>query len=725
MAVDLQTLLDKVGKYLPPERQSLIRESYLFASRCHEGQLRLSGGPYLEHPTEAALMLADLQMDATTLAAALLHDVAEDSGVTLEELEQRFGPEVRKLVDGVTKLTKIEAQAAQGQVSKKGTHKTDLQAESLRKMLVAMAEDIRVVLIKFADRLHNLLTLDALSPDRQAQMARETLEVYAPLAHRLGTWDFKWRLEDLAFRYLEPEKYREISRLIATKRREREDYVSRLIQTLERELKQLGLQADCQGRAKHIYSIYKKVQKYAEQGKEFHEIYDLFAVRILVADVADCYRVLGVIHSLWHPIPGQFDDYIANPKENLYQTLHTTVLGPEAFPLEVQIRTHEMHRVAEYGVAAHWAYKEGTSSGGKFEERMTWLRQLLEWQREVAGTEEFLDSVRTDLFQDQVFVYTPKGDILELPQGSTPIDFAFRIHTELGYKCVGAKVNGRMLPFDYQLKSGDTVEVLTSRVSRGPSLDWLNPDIGYVRTAQAREKIRQWFRRQERGDNIQRGKALLDKEMRRLGLDLDEADLAKAFHYSRVDDLLAALGSGQLSTYQLEARLLPQEQVPKVQMATPKLTPIEGGDTSQVQVLGVNNLLTRVARCCQPIPGDDVLGFITRSQGITIHRRDCYNIVREKEEERIVSVEWGPSAQAFPLQICIEAWDRVGLLRDLTTVVAEGKVNIAGASTVEHPDDTTSVYLNLQITNISQLSRLFAKLESVKGVLSIQRVTQT
>lgn len=717
MAKGVQALLEKAGAYLPPEKVEQVREAYEFAERCHAGQRRLSGEPFIVHPLETALILADLCLDADTLRAGLLHDVMEDCRVPREELEARFGPDVARLVDGVTKLTAIEERPfpQDGQAPERLRY----DAESLRKMLLAMARDIRVVLIKLADRLHNMRTLDALPPERRRAVARETLDIYAPLAHRLGIWDIKWRLEDLAFRHLYPEEYRQVSRMVSARRQEREAYIQRVSALLKEELERAGIPAEVYGRPKHLYSIYRKMQKYASEGKPPTQIYDLYALRVLVNTQAECYHALGVVHNLWHPLPGTFDDYIANPKENGYQSLHTTVLCEGGTPLEVQIRTYEMHQRAEYGVAAHWRYKEGKTEREPpaFEQRITWLRHLLEWQREIGRAEEFVEQVRTDLFQEQVFVYTPKGDIVELPAGSTPIDFAYRIHTELGHRTIGAKVNGRLVPLNYRLRSGDTVEILTSRLARGPSLDWLNPDLGYVRTASARQKIRQWFRRQERTQNIQRGREVLQKELRRLGLKMGEEELARRMGLERVEDLLLGLGTGSITPNMLAARLAPHP-APEAVRPHPTAAPAPHG----IQVLGVGDLLTRLARCCAPLPGDPIVGFVTRSRGVTVHRRDCPNIRREDEQGRLVPVAWGPTRETYPVRVRVEAWDRVGLLRDLASQVSEEGVNIANIQSREHPDGTVTLTLTLFTTDVAQLHRLMSKMEAVKGVTSVERL---
>ncbi|MEE9198507.1 MAG: bifunctional (p)ppGpp synthetase/guanosine-3',5'-bis(diphosphate) 3'-pyrophosphohydrolase [Dehalococcoidia bacterium] len=712
-------LIAKVGKYLPPDKTSFIEEAYDFAAKCHDGQFRLSGERFIGHPLSTADLLADLKLDATCIVGALLHDVVEDCGISLEELKRRFGPEVRRLVDGVSKLTRLELQAmGRDNGTDDGAYDSTTQAENIRKMLVAMAEDIRVVLIKLADRLHNMQTLNFLPRERQLRNARETLDIYAPLAHRLGMAEIKWQLEDLAFRYLQPEEYREISRLLTQKRGERERYIAQVTRTLQEALHKVEIEAEVTGRAKHIYSIHKKMGKYIAQGKEFNQIYDLFALRVLVEGIQDCYAALGVIHNVWHPIPGQFDDYIANPRENSYQSLHTTVMGIRGVPLEIQIRTYEMHQLAEFGIASHWQYKEGVKGDMRFEERMVWVRQLLEWQREVVGAEEFLESVKTDILPDQVFVYTPKGHVKELPAGSTPIDFAYRIHTDIGHRCIGAKVNGKLMSLDYQLRNGDTVEILTSKKIPGPRLDWLNQDLDYVKTAGARQAIRLWFRRQERAENIQRGRELIEKELKRLALDIDIEELAGKFSYAAGDEFLAALGSGNISLHQVASKLSPPER-PKYDEAL--ATAPEAMPPAAVKVLGVGDVLTHLARCCNPLPGNEIMGFITRSRGVTIHRRDCHNIVNEKERERLIQVEWGSTPQLYPVGIHLEARDRVGLLRDITTIVSEEKVNISWVVTETHGDGTVSEYLNLMTSGIGQLSRILSKLERVQGVISVSR----
>jgi GTP pyrophosphokinase len=721
IGTEIDTVLERAAAYLPAERLQVVREAYEFAAECHHGQTRQTGDPFITHPLAVTYLVAELELDQLALAAALLHDVEEDCGVPNDVIRDRFGPDVARLVDGLTKLEKLPIRfAANDQPARDG-----VQAQNLRKMFLAMAEDIRVVLIKLCDRLHNMRTLWAIRPDKQRRIALETMEVFAPLANRLGIWQIKWELEDLAFRYLEPEQYQEIAELLASRRDVRQKHIEEATAILRQHLAEANIRADVTGRAKHIYSIYQKMQRYSQQEKSFDQIYDLLAVRVFVDSVAECYHALGVVHALWRPIPGQFDDYIANPKDSMYQSLHTTVLGIGARPLEIQIRTHEMHRVAEYGVAAHWRYKEGSKQQGKDEERISWLRQLLDWQRDLSGAEEFVETVKTDVFHDQVFVYTPKGAVLDMPAGATPLDYAYRIHTDLGHQTVGAKVNGRMVSLNSTLHNGDVVEIMRSGTRKGPSRDWLNPNLGYVRTAHSKEKIRQWFRRQERADNIERGRELLEKEMRRLALDLsDRQDQVLAiFNYSNWDDFLAALGYGGVSTTsiarKLGALIQEEEEVEPPPLPARQAPATLGGPG--LRVLGVGNLLTTMARCCNPVPGDQIVGYVTRSRGVTVHRADCHNVLNEEEQERLVEVEWGTASKLYPVAIRVEAWDRVGLLRDITTVVTDDKVNMIGVRTIENGDGSVSVLATLETTGIEQLSRLLSRIEIIRGVRSVER----
>jgi len=704
-------LIEQASNYLPDDKVSLVKAAYEFAARAHHGQVRKTGEPYLEHPVNTAMILAELHLDAETLAAALLHDVPEDCGISLDEIKANFGLEVVKLVDGVTKLTKLTSRARTGET------KSKVQAENLRKMLMATAEDLRVVFIKLADRLHNMRTLGVLPVEKRHAIAQETLEIYAPLAHRLGYREAKWQLEDLAFRYLKPRVYHRIARLVAGKRAEREGFITEVSQKLSQELEKAGIEAKVYGRPKHIYSIYQKMGKYDAQGKNFGDIHDLFALRLLVDSVSDCYKALGVIHNFWRPIPEEFNDFIANPKDNGYQALHTTVMCQGTTPLEIQIRTYDMHRVNEYGVAAHWLYKEG-KGGEKGNDEIAWLRQIGDWREEL-DSEEFLESVKTDVLVDRVFVYTPKGEIKELPRGATPLDFAFRIHTDLGYRCIGAKVNGRLEPFNYALKNGDVVEIMASKVDKGPSLDWLNPELGYVKTSHARTKIRQWFAKQERSQCIENGKQIWDRELKRLGIGLPGVDkVARLLDYDEADDLFAALGNGSINSSQIMLKLSGELEPAgeEIEVLPPrKISPVS------INVLGVGDLLTRLANCCHPLPGDKIIGYITQGRGITVHRRDCPNIIHEEEKERLVKVEWGDVAQVYPVMIQVDAWDRVGLVRDISAIIAEEGVNLGEVSMDNHRDDSVTLHFTLEVKSAAQLSKIISRIYSVWNVVSVTR----
>ncbi len=721
--VEPDDLLARTEGYLSDAERAEIRRAFGFAAAAHGEQRRQSGDPYIVHPLAVAIILADLKLDCETLCAALLHDVAEDTDTDLVKIAAEFGAAVARLVDGVTKLRRAEDLLADPNARSHAHDQT--WAESVRKMFLAMAEDVRVVLIRLADRLHNMRTLDALADEKRRRIAQETMEIYAPLASRLGIWQIKWELEDLAFRHLEPEAYRDIARKLQSRRVQRERYIEQVKAQLEAELRKANIEADISGRPKHIYSIWRKMQR---RGVDFSNIYDLLALRVIVDDVSDCYHALGVVHQLWRPIAGQFDDYIAMPKDSLYQSLHTTVVGPEGRPLEIQIRTHEMHRVAEYGIAAHWRYKEGTRRDVKYDNKIAWLRQLLDWQQDVAGAQEFVESLKTDIFRDQVYVFTPKGEIRELPAGATPLDFAYRIHTDVGHRCVGAKVNGRLVSLDYQLKNGEIVEILSSKTPKGPSRDWLNPNLNYVKTAHAREKIRQWFRRQQREENIARGKEILEKELQRMGLTKQgEADLAAIFKFERVEDFLAAIDAGDISPQNVALKLLGEQQPPAVAHA-PTVEPHPDGQrrptaSGSIQVQGVGDLLTRIARCCNPVPGEPIVGYITRGTGITVHRADCANVAAEDERERLVPVEWGKTRITYPVTIRLEAWDRDGLLRDVAGVVAEEKVNMSTVSAISHADRTCTIRATLEITDIEKLGRILSKLEGIRGALSVARDT--
>ena len=715
--MEFQELKNKAAEYLPPEKLTLVEKAYIFAEQKHRGELRKSGEPFIEHPLKVAFALAQAQFDVASLEAALLHDVPEDTGTPLTEIEANFGPEVTRLVDGVSRLGKLTWTG-------EGPGPRDTQAENLRKMLVAMAEDLRVVFIKLADRMHNMSTLSALSPEKQRENAEETLEIYAPLAPRLGIWDIKWQLEDMSFRYLEPAKYRQIAGLLVTRRAQREEFVTRVREILSKELEAAGLKAEVYGRPKHIYSIYQKMQKYAELGKDFDDIHDLLALRVMVDTVPECYSALGVIHNLWRPLQDEFNDYIASPKPNGYQSLHTAVIC-FGTPLEVQIRTRQMHYVAEYGVAAHWRYKEGEKKDSHFEEKIGWLRQLVEWHRELSGAEEFLESVKTDIIVDQVFVFTPKGEIKDLPKGATPLDFAYRVHTELGHRCIGAKVNGRMVQLNYQLNNGDVVEILTTKKMKGPSRDWLSPHLGFTQTSHARQKIRQWFAKQERSANIDLGREILEKELRHLGVRLSERDaLAKLFNFDDPDDFMEALGQGSVTTAQIAQKIAAQQDAAK-----PAAEPVYTGPpqpkleaVSGVSVSGSGNLMTHLALCCHPVPGDNIIGYVTRSRGVTIHCQDCYNVIHEDEKERLIPADWGKTEASYPVKVQVEAHDRVGLMRDISSMLAEEKVNISSVNLINRDNQAVTMYFTLETKGLAQLSRLLAKVESIEGVKSAARV---
>jgi GTP pyrophosphokinase len=703
-------VLEEARRHRPSINVGLIERAHDFAAQAHEGQLRASGDPYINHPVEVTHYLATLQMDAETLAAALLHDVPEDTPHTLADIEKRFGREVARLVDGVTKLSKF------------GSARTmeEQQAENIRKMFMAMAEDVRVVIIKLADRLHNMRTLQFLAEDKQRRIAHQTMEIYAPLAHRLGMWQVKWELEDLSFKYTEPEKYRQLVEMLADRRKVRESFINRSISILRKELGKVGISADISGRPKHLYSIHKKMER---KGAEFNEIYDLHAIRLLVEDVKDCYAALGVVHSIWRPIPGQFDDYIAMPKANMYQSLHTAVIGPDAKPLEVQIRTRHMHDVAEAGIAAHWRYKEGSRGDRRYDEKLAWVRQLMDWQREVSDATEFVEGLKLEVFQDQVFVFTPKGDVKDLPAGATPLDFAYRIHTDVGHRTIGAKVNNRLVPLDYKLRNGDIVEIITTKAAHGPSRDWLN----IVRTNAAREKIRQWFKRQQRDENIEQGKDLLDRELRRLAhetlasISSDRLlEIAQQAHYREVDDFFAAIGYGAVSPASVVSKL---EIHDDAAITLPEVAPPAAAvSTTGVRVKGVGDLLVRFANCCSPIPGDPITGYVTRGKGVTVHRANCPSVLSERDIERLIDVEWESiDQQTYPITVRIEALDRPGLLNEITNVVAEHKVNIVAASIGTRPDGTANITATLKVTSLQQLSKVLARIERIRDITSVTR----
>ena len=712
--VDLEALrkaLDaSIAAHHPTADLTAVDAAFDLAVEAHASQRRATGETYVTHPIASAQIVAELGIDPIAVQAALLHDVPEDTEYSLTDIEERFGGEVAQLVDGVTKLSRFSTHSHEQQ-----------QAENIRKMLLAMAQDIRVVLIKLADRLHNMRTLYGLPSDKQQRIARQTMEIYAPLAERLGIWQIKWELEDLAFKVLEPERFRELAKLLDTRRKGRETYIDRAIAELKPQLEAAGIEADVEGRPKHIYSIWKKMQR---KSAEFGEIYDVYAIRLLVEDVRECYAALGIVHSIWRPIPGQFDDYIAVPKNNLYQSLHTAVIAIDGKPLEIQIRTHQMHQVSEVGIAAHWRYKEGTKSDREYDAKLAWLRQLMDWQRDVSESDatEFVEGIKLDIFQDQVFVFTPKGDIKDLPAGATPLDFAYRIHTDVGHRTIGAKVNNRLVPLDYRLKNGDIVEIVTTKGEHGPSRDWLN----VVRTSHAREKIRQWFKRKDRDENISHGKESLERELRRLArtsigaVGQDKvAEVGRQFNYETADDFYAAIGYGAVGPQTVVMRL---GVVDDGQSQLPTVAPPQQARTGGVRVKGVGDLLVRFAKCCSPIPGDPIVGFITRGKGVTVHLQSCPTVVNEREVSRLIDVEWEAEAsQTYPIAIRVEAYDRTGLLSDITQVVAENKVNIVAASVGVTPDHTAVVTATLQVHSVSQLARVMGRIENLKDVINVQR----
>ena len=715
-----ERLVAEVQKYTPNVDTDLVRKAYDFAAKAHEGQHRASGESFINHPLNVAVILAGLELDVVTIVAGLLHDVVEDTGVTLESIEEAFGSEIVLLVDGVTKLSRIETRS-----------KVEQQVENLRKMFLAMAKDIRVILIKLADRLHNMRTLKHMSANKQKEIAYETLEIFAPLAHRLGIYKLKWELEDLSFRYLEPDEYYYLVDNIAKKRTEREAFIENVNCVLKDKLDSVAIHADIQGRPKNFFSIHKKMQ---EQKKELNEIFDLTAIRVLVENIKDCYGALGMIHTLWKPIPGRFKDYIAMPKSNMYQSLHTTVVGPQGEPLEIQIRTWEMHRTAEYGIAAHWRYKEHAAGDEEFEQKLSWLRQLLEWQNDMRDAREFMETLKIDLFSDAVFVFTPKGDVVELPKDSVPIDFAYRIHTQVGHRCIGAKVNNKLVPLDYKLKNGDILEIVTTKQTNGPSRDWLN----LVQTSEARSKIRAWFKKENREDNIVKGKDTLEKEVKKLGFD-EPAELIKAeqlgqiarkMNFVTVEDLYCAIGMGVVTPQQVITRIKDETKKDKVfniedliNKEPKKRKPRSG---SGVLVKGEEDVLIRLARCCNPVPGDPIVGYITRGRGVSVHRKDCRNVVVYGlgEDERMIDVSWNIADQgSYHVHLEVSAMDRSGLLNDVMTVLSEMKISADWVSARGTKNRMATIDLVLEVNGLEQLEYIMGKIRRVKDIYDIWRVT--
>jgi GTP pyrophosphokinase len=711
----LTDLLSVMNEYLPNTNLDVVQKAGELAISSHYGMRRKSGEPYAAHPIEVGHILARMQLDPDTIAGALLHDVVEDTDVSSQEIEQEFGPRIARLVDGVTKLGRLPWTGDEAGPSREKQQ----QAESLRKMFLAMVDDISVVLVKLADRLHNMRTLDALPPHKQVRIAQQTMEIYAPLANRLGIWPFKSELEDLSFKYTNPDAFHALQNELDKRGRDSAPYIERVKHELQAALAEGGIDAEITGRAKHIYSIYRKMKI---KHRSLDEIYDVLGLRVLVDDRKDCYGALGIIHENWHPIPGEFDDYIATPKESMYQSLHTAVIGPDGQAIEIQIRTHEMHRIAENGVAAHWRYKEGGKGDARVEAKVAWLRQLMDWRDQVADAEEFVESLKSDVFQEMIYVFTPAGDIIELPAGATPVDFAYRIHTDVGHRCVGAKVNDQLVPLDYHLQNGQVVKVMTSKTKVGPSRDWLLASSEYVTTASAREKIRRWFRSRERDENIAQGREILDRELRRLSIDVKPEELLKYFpQYPKLDDFLAAIGYGAVSSQQIATKIESGKDKPSLLPSSHIEVP---RTPARLSVMGAGNLMTNLATCCTPVNGDSIVGYVTRGRGITVHRQDCSNIANLPDPERLVPVTWGDRGEdTFPVTIRVRAWDRVGFLKDVSTLLADEKVNILSVLTTTHDDRTVTLLVTAEVEGISQLSKILRKLEGVRDVYEVRRDT--
>lgn len=720
--ISFETLLEKVLRANPNFNTKRLTEAYELALAAHEGQKRNSGEPYITHPLAVAHILADLELDCDSLVSALLHDVVEDTSYTLADIRERFGENVALIVDGVTKLGKIQY-----------TTKEEQQIENLRKMFLAMAKDVRVIIIKLADRLHNMRTLKAKSEDKQREKARETLEVYAALAHRLGMSKIKWELEDLSLRYLDPIAYKEIADSINLKRQEREEYINDIMHTLEEKLSELGIHAHVMGRAKHFYSIYRKM---FTQNKNIDELYDLFAVRVIVDSVKDCYAVLGMVHELYYPIPGRFKDYIAMPKPNMYQSLHTTVIGPNGTPFEIQIRTWEMHRVAEHGIAAHWKYKEGRSGETDMDSKLEWIRQILEIQQNVVDSDDFMRTLKIDLFADEVFVFTPKGDVINLPAGSTPIDFAFMIHSAVGCKMAGVKVNGKISTLDYVLQNGDIVDVMTSSAVHGPSRDWLK----LCKTSQARTKINQWFKKERREENILRGKELIEKELRRINMTHNQLfrpewidPICKKYSFAGLEDLYAAVGYGALTVNKIVGRLREQYRI-AMKNATPEFLaegeaapPKRTSASNGVIVEGIDNCLVRLSRCCNPVPGDEIVGYITRGRGVSVHRADCPNIAAESSysgTDRLIPVRWQEDQakqNSYYAELVISAYDRKGLLVDITKTISDLKILISAIHSKTTKEQVAIIHVTIEITSKIQFETVMKKLSGLQSVFEVKR----
>jgi GTP pyrophosphokinase len=724
-----QRLLTAMKKYHPSTDLSMVENAYQLAYEAHGQQCRKSGEPYIIHPLCVALILAELELDKETIVAGILHDVIEDTEYTYEDIEQKFGGEVALLVDGVTKLGQLNY----------SKDKLDVQAENLRKMFLAMAKDIRVILIKLADRLHNMRTLQYMKPEKQKEKARETMDIYAPIAHRLGISKIKVELDDLSLKYLQPEVYEELSKAIDSKKTEREKFIESIVKDVKRHIDDAGIKAEIDGRVKHFFSIYKKM---VNQDKTLDQIYDLFAVRIKVDTVKDCYAALGVIHEMYKPIPGRFKDYIAMPKQNMYQSLHTTLIGPQGQPFEIQIRTFEMHRTSEYGIAAHWKYKEGKSGAiDKEEEKLSWLRQILEWQQDMSDNREFLSLLKTDLdlFAEHVYCFTPMGDVKNLPTGSTPVDFAYSIHSAVGNKMVGARVNGRQVPFDYKLQNGDRIEIITSNNSKGPSRDWLL----LVKSTQARSKINQWFKAEYKEENIQRGKDLLEKYCKAKGINLTPylkpefmEKVEKRYSCKDWESVLASIGHGGLKEGQVANRLMEEyrrihqknitvEEILEEMKENPKQakTKVSGNG---IVVKGIDDVAVRFSKCCSPVPGDEIVGYITRGRGISIHRTDCVNVLSMSEADRgrLIEAEWQAEETGdslYPTEIIIYANDRTGILNDVTKVFLEMKTDISSMVTRTSKQGIATICITFNITGVEQLNRVIAKVRNIESVIDIER----
>lgn len=718
----LEKLIAKVEQYNPQADMALIIKAYSFGDAAHEGQFRNSGEKFFIHPFHVAMILADLNMDTATIVAGLLHDVIEDTDITYEDMANEFSVGIADLVDGVTKLKKLEYKTKQ-----------ENQAENLRKMVLAMAKDIRVIIVKLADRLHNMRTLEYMTDEKKKEKALETLEIYAPLAHRLGISKIKWELEDLSLRYLEPEKYYDLVEKVSRKRREREAYIQEIIHSLQKQLDDMNIHCEISGRPKNFYSIYKKM---AIQGKDFEEIFDLTAIRVLVDTIKDCYGVLGIVHTLWKPLPGRFKDYIAMPKPNMYQSLHTTVIGDEGEIFEVQIRTYEMHRTAEYGIAAHWKYKEGKSKTESFDKKLAWLRQLLEWQSDLKDPKDFMETLKIDFFTDEVFVFTPRGDVINLPEGSTPIDFAYRVHTDIGNSCVGAKINGRIVPLNYQLRNGNIVEIITSVNSNGPSRDWLD----IVKSTQAKSKIRQWFKLKDKDTNAIKGKEALEKELKRQGYKVNEIlredwlkSIANKASINTVEDLYASIGYGNIRLNQVITKLKDfyseyyrthhEEEFLKEQ--TKKTQERKKSKGSQgVSIRGIDNIKIRFAKCCNPVPGDEIIGYVTMGRGVSVHRTDCPNVKQSTDPDRFLEVEWNVEKKAsYNAEVQVKAIDRSGLLAELALRINDEDVGLVSLNARANRDKIVLVNMILEINDIEQLEGVMNRIRKIKNVIDVYRVT--